>query len=107
MLPDLSWWPGGRCAFVGDCKYKRATDTQVPNADLYQLLAYCTALGLDDGLLIYAAGEHEGGSYTVRRVGIRLHVTTLDLAGTPSAVIAEIDDLAVRVRQLARRRPAA
>ena len=34
----------GTCTFVGDAKYKRIADARVPNADLYQLLAYATAL---------------------------------------------------------------
>ena len=29
----------------------------MPNADLYQLLAYTTALNLPGGLLVYAKGE--------------------------------------------------
>ena len=44
LRPDLVWRDGSRCTFVGDVKYKRV-DGGVPNADLYQLLAYTTALG--------------------------------------------------------------
>jgi hypothetical protein len=47
----------GRCVFAGDCKYKRPGGT-VPNADIYQMLAYLTALQLPVGLLIYAASEN-------------------------------------------------
>lgn len=56
LEPDLSWWDAGRCVFAGDCKYKRTNGT-IPNADIYQMLAYLTALQLPEGLLIYAAGE--------------------------------------------------
>jgi 5-methylcytosine-specific restriction enzyme subunit McrC len=103
LKPDLSWWIGNSCVFVGDCKYKRATAEGIPNADLYQLLAYTTALDLDDGLLVYAAGEHPGGVHTVRFSGKRLRITTLDLSGDPSAVLAQIDTLSGRIRGLARR----
>ncbi len=34
LEPDLVWWEGGRCVFVGDAKYKRVKDERVPNADL-------------------------------------------------------------------------
>ncbi|MCA1707459.1 MAG: McrC family protein [Actinobacteria bacterium] len=65
LEPDLSWWQNDRCVFVGDCKYKRAKVEGIPNADLYQLLAYTTALDLPDGLLIYAAGEYPAGTHSV------------------------------------------
>ena len=42
LKPDLTWWLGGRCVFVGDAKYKNVTGERVPNADLYQMLAYVT-----------------------------------------------------------------
>lgn len=104
LKPDLSWWIGGACVFVGDCKYKRAVVAGVPNADLYQLLAYTTALDLEEGLLVYAAGEHPPSAHTVKHAGKRLRVATLDLAGDPSAVLAEIDALARQIRRLARRK---
>ena len=69
LKPDLSWWDGSTCTFVGDAKYKRIRDEHVPNADLYQLLAYTTALDLPGGLLIYAQGEAgaSGVSSPIRR----------------------------------------
>lgn len=100
LEPDLSWWQEDRCVFVGDCKYKRAAVEGIPNADLYQLLAYTTALDLPDGLLIYAAGEYPAGTHTVSHAGKRLHVTTLDLAGDPPEVLSEIALLADRIRHL-------
>ena len=51
LEPDLTWWDGETCTFVGDAKYKRVRVEGVPNADLYQLLAYVTALNLPAGLL--------------------------------------------------------
>lgn len=59
LRPDLTWQEGGSCRFVGDVKYKNATGRRIPNADLYQMLAYATALNLPGGLLIYADGEAE------------------------------------------------
>ena len=40
LEPDLSWWDGALCTFVGDAKYKNLTNRSVPTTDLYQLLAY-------------------------------------------------------------------
>ena len=99
LQPDLSWWDGTDCAFVGDVKYKRA-DGGVPNADLYQLLAYATALDLPGGLLIYAQGEAEPATHAVRHAGKRLEVRALDLSGSREDLLARIEELAGRVRAL-------
>ena len=69
LEPDLSWWNGRTCTFVGDAKYKRVEDRRVPNADLYQLLAYTIALDLPGGLLIYAHGEAEEVSASCQPCG--------------------------------------
>jgi 5-methylcytosine-specific restriction enzyme subunit McrC len=100
LKPDLSWWEGPQCLFVGDCKYKR-TDSAIEHADLYQLLAYSVATDLPGGLLVYAAGEAEPTDHVVRHAGKVLTVRTLDLAGSPTAILQQIDDLAVIVRRLA------
>jgi len=100
LKPDLSWWDGQTCTFVGDAKYKRIRDERVPNADLYQLLAYATALDLPGGLLIYAQGEAEQVVHQVRYAGKRLEIATLDLSGTIDELLAGISKLANRVRAL-------
>ena len=100
LKPDLSWWDGPTCTFVGDTKYKRINDERVPNADLYQLLAYATALDLPGGLLIYAQGEAEQVLHQVRYAGKRLEVATLDLSGTIDELLAGISELANRVHAL-------
>ena len=102
LKPDLSWWEAGTCTFVGDAKYKRVVDGNVPNADLYQLLAYATALDLPGGLLIYAQGEAGRANYRVRHVGTRLHVAALDLSGSHDELLARIRELADLVRALRR-----
>ena len=97
LKPDLSWWDRRECAFVGDVKYKRADDG-APNADLYQLLAYATALDLPGGLLIYAQGE--AAAHTVHHAGKRLEAHALDLSGPVAELLAGIGRLARRVRAL-------
>ena len=104
LRPDLVWQDGGRCVFVGDAKYKRLADERIPNADLYQLLAYATALSLPGGLLIYAKGERDPRSYTVRNSDKRLEVAALDLSGTLDEALERVEELAERVWAL---RPAA
>ena len=107
LKPDLVWQEGSAAVFVGDAKYKRIVHESVPNADLYQLLAYATALNLPGGLLIYAKGEADTAAYTVRHARKRLEVAALDLGGTLDDVLARVASIAKDVRRLAgARRPA-
>ena len=100
LRPDLTWWRGGECVFVGDAKYKNVTGEKVPNADLYQLLAYVTALDLPGGLLVYAKGEADTAEHLVRHSGKRLEVAALDLSGTLDEVLDRVRGLAVKVTAL-------
>ena len=106
LEPDLSWWEDDRrCTFVGDAKYKHIK-ANVPNADLYQLLAYATALDLPGGLLIYAKGERPPDSYRVLNAGKHLEIAEIDLAGDVDErmyvdkLLSRIDELATRIRRI-------
>ena len=101
LKPDLSWWEDGTCSFVGDAKYKNLTGKKrAPGADLYQLLAYATALDLGGGLLIYAQGEADTASYRVKHAGKQLEVSALDLSGSLDEVRDRVMSIASRVREL-------
>ena len=97
LEPDLSWWDGSSCRFVGDAKYKRISDQRIPNADLYQLLAYTTALDLPGGILIYAQGEADPVVHEVRHFGKRLEVAALDLSCPIDEIFTQIEGLAHRI----------
>ena len=97
--PDLSWWDGTTCMFAGDAKYK-VRGERVPNADLYQLFAYATALDLPAGLLVYAEGEANAAVHRVRNAGKRLEIAALDLSGSIESLHVGIADLARRIRGL-------
>ena len=100
IKPDLTWWDGSTCVFVGDAKYKNATGEHIPNADLYQMLAYATALNLPGGLLIYAKGEADTATYCVRHCGKRLEAAALDLSGTLDDTLSGVRELAKKVTAL-------
>ena len=100
LRPDLTWWDGSDCTFVGDAKYKHIENQQVPNADLYQLLAYVTALDLPGGILIYAKGEAEPVVHEIRHSGKRLEVAAIDLSGSLRDILLRIGCLAEQVRTL-------
>lgn len=99
LRPDLAWRVGGDFLFVGDAKYKVA-DRTVPNSDLYQLLAYVTALGLPGGMLIYARGEAEPVTHEIRHIGKQLEIAALDLSGSLEEVLNRVHDIARRVNEL-------
>jgi 5-methylcytosine-specific restriction enzyme subunit McrC len=67
----------------------------IPNADAYQMLAYCVAFGLDRGHLVYAkdAGQ-EPLDHAVSGVGTVIHVHAIDVEDEPAAVLAQVDALA-------------
>jgi 5-methylcytosine-specific restriction enzyme subunit McrC len=98
--PDLSWWEGGRCSFVGDAKYKQVNVAGIKHPDLYQLLAYVTAFELPGGLLVYASGGPEEVVHEVGRSGTRLEVATVDLDGEPAQILQSMSFIADRVRVL-------
>jgi len=98
LEPDLSFWRGSQCLFVGDAKYKRITSTDYPNADIYQAMAYAVATGRQRALLVYAAGEGEPASHRVVHIGKRIDVVTLALGQPPAGVLAQVAELAKFIR---------
>ncbi|MFI6699968.1 McrC family protein [Streptomyces sp. NPDC050509] len=98
MKPDLVLYgvDGAPCA-VADAKYKAEKRGGYPDADLYQMLAYCTALGLREGHLVYAKGNASHAAHQVRHAGILLHQHALDLDQEPAALLADIAALARRM----------
>lgn len=94
LRPDLVWKVRGAPAAVVDAKYKAESPAGYPNADLYQLLAYCTVLGLRHGHLVYAKGDAEPARHTVRRSSVEIHCHALDLAADPRTLLRRVHDLA-------------
>jgi 5-methylcytosine-specific restriction enzyme subunit McrC len=94
LKPDIVWRVGGEVAAVVDAKYKAEKPSGFPNADLYQLLAYCTVLGLRVGHLVYAAGNEEPGRYFIRQAGTEIVCHVLDLSEPPDALLMELTHLA-------------
>lgn len=94
MNPDLLWTGVDGRRIVVDAKYKEERPSGFPNADLYQVLAYCTVLGLTDGHLVYAQGNEQAREYTVMESGVRIHAHTVDLDLPPEQVLQRIGSLA-------------
>jgi 5-methylcytosine-specific restriction enzyme subunit McrC len=97
LRPDIVWKVGGSAAAVIDAKYKAEKPFGYPNADLYQLLAYCTVLGLRTGHLVYARGNEEPARHVVRQSGIEIRCHALDLSQPPGELITEMRGLAGKI----------
>jgi 5-methylcytosine-specific restriction enzyme subunit McrC len=106
LRPDLSWWRGNQCLFVGDAKYKRTFASGVNHPDLYQLHAYIKALGLDSGLLIYAAGEASAVAHRLAD-GTKLRVESLKLETSPTEILAAVGAFAATILAVRRDAPTA
>lgn len=97
IRPDVVHVVNGRPVAVFDAKYKLESATSgYPNADAYQMLAYCTALELPIGWLIYAEGTSAPGPRHIRHTEIDIVHHALDLSAPPREILIGLDALAHR-----------
>jgi 5-methylcytosine-specific restriction enzyme subunit McrC len=99
LRPDITWQLGGATVAVADAKYKSEKPSGYPNADLYQLLAYCTVLDLKVGHLIYAKGNEDLVRHSVRGTDVEIICHALDLDQPPHALLASLGALARTIAQ--------
>ncbi|GAB3141401.1 McrC family protein [Microbispora hainanensis] len=98
MVPDfVRYTDDGTPLAVADAKYKAEKLAGYPDADIYQMLAYCTALNLREGHLVYAKGSAAHTVHRVRHAGITIHQHALELDQPPAGLLAEIAALARRL----------
>jgi 5-methylcytosine-specific restriction enzyme subunit McrC len=95
MKVDIVHLVAGRPAIIFDPKYKVADSSgNYPNADHYQMLAYCTALALDRAWLVYAQGAGGAVERHVRQTGIWIIECPLDLGSRPHDLLIQVNQLA-------------
>lgn len=95
MRPDMLWRSAtGDPLAVVDAKYKAEQPKGFPEHDVYQMLAYCTALGLPEGHLVYAKGNEPSRTHVVVRADIEIHCHALDLSLHPAKLLQRIGELA-------------
>ncbi|BDU07798.1 McrC family protein [Nocardia cyriacigeorgica] len=101
LIPDLVWCDrnGVEPVAVVDAKYKAERPKGFPEADLYQMLAYCSVLGLREGHLVYARGNEPVRTHVIRTCGITIRCHALDLGLLPGELLDSIDSLAQVILQ--------
>lgn len=101
LRPDMVWERGGKPAGVVDAKYKSLHPEGVgPNPDLYQMLAYCTVLGLRAGHLVYAAGEQTPGRCVVINTKTAISTWAMHLDKPVTELMGEVNQLATTLSRL-------
>lgn len=93
LRPDFLWTGSGGERIVVDAKYKAEKPSGFPQADLYQLLAYCTVLGLREGHLVYAKGNEDALVHDVIGSPVTIHCHTLDIEAAPDILLAQVESL--------------
>jgi len=96
MQTDMTWSSGADCLAVIDAKYKRLRPAGPRPEDLYQALAYCTALGIRSGHLVYAAGGPPR-VLVVRNAGVRIHAHVVPLGAPLDRILASVDAVAAEI----------
>lgn len=97
MSVDLVHFAGRQPVTVLDAKYKALNfAASSPNADHYQMLAYCTALQVKHAVLVYA-GESSPLTRRVAFTDIDVTEHPLDLSQSPADMLAALERLAASV----------
>lgn len=94
IRPDISVYGPAGLHCVIDAKYKTTDDTPGDPPDLYQATAYCTALGLKIGHLVYANGPAAPMTHTIGPAGTSITVHGVDLSAPPAQILETISSIA-------------
>jgi 5-methylcytosine-specific restriction enzyme subunit McrC len=84
VRPDLTIREDGRPLLVVDAKWKRLRDGLPATADLYQMLAYCAALGVGQAVLVYPGRRDARWTYTLRKGPLVVEARTLRVTDSPA-----------------------
>ena len=93
IRPDLVFWSGDNPMFVVDVKYKQPEDDEGRESDLYQVIAYATAIGVEQAALIYATDVDRPIVQLSIAGGRTVHVIHLNVAGSRSSILRDLSRL--------------
>lgn len=93
---DIVWRKHGIVRAVVDSKYKSLfAGGSMPNADAYQMLAYCVGFGVRRGFLVYARDSlAEPRVHEVKQHGYKIDVQAVDVEREPEELLRQIDRIA-------------
>ncbi|HTU92602.1 MAG TPA: hypothetical protein VMF69_21150 [Gemmataceae bacterium] len=89
MCPDLTIDRDGRTVLAIDAKWKRLPGN-AESADLYQVLAYGTALGAEGVVLIYPGRRWSVREHRFTHTALQLMICTLQVGGTREACVRSV-----------------
>ncbi len=104
--PDLTLSRAGQRIAALDTKWKRLPRERLLAPDVYQVLAYCTLLGLRHALLVYPGRRDRQLRYRLKRSAVRLDVYTLRVVGPHADCLRSAEGLARDVDRAVRREAA-
>ena len=102
LRPDLLWKDASTVKAVIDAKYKAAKNSFYPNADIYQMLAYCVRFELRTGHLVYAKGEEDPQVHHIIGHGTNIHCHAVDLAQPPDRLLLQLKRIAISIYETSR-----
>ncbi len=94
MRPDLVLNRDGRPVLVVDAKWKRLSRSALVTSDVYQVLAYCAALGVGRAALMYPGRHDRAWRYRFEASPVAVTVHTLRVVGSRAACEASARRLA-------------
>ncbi|MET3719219.1 5-methylcytosine-specific restriction endonuclease McrBC regulatory subunit McrC [Arthrobacter sp. UYEF21] len=97
LRPDIVWHNDNVVLAVLDAKYKAEKNKRFPNADLYQMLAYCTRFKMKVGHLIYAKAENDELLHEIDGADIHIFSHALDLEARPENLLQQVQNLATKI----------
>ncbi len=101
MRPDLTIDRDGRTLLVVDAKWKRFPGN-AETADLYQMLAYGTALGAEGVVLVYPGKKWRTWEYRFRHTPLSLTMCTLRVGGSREACLRSVRRLSRALKEMSR-----
>jgi 5-methylcytosine-specific restriction enzyme subunit McrC len=97
MRPDLTIECDGRPLLVLDAKWKRLGRSPLVTEDVYQVLAYSTALGAKRAILVYPGRRSRIWKYPLEQAQLVVEVRTLRVLGSRAACVCSLQRMVTAV----------
>jgi 5-methylcytosine-specific restriction enzyme subunit McrC len=99
VRPDLTINRAGRPVLVVDAKWKRLAGSPLVTEDVYQVLAYCTALGAEQAVLVYPGRRDRTWEYRLAHSPVRVTIRTLKVVGSRAECVRSVQRLGRALRR--------